>query len=386
MKSIRARLNGWLAMSLVLVFIALGIGTSISIRLLTEAYIGSRLEHDAEALLGALVIPADGASPWLRPGRLSPVYHRPLSGHYYLISVGDAVLRSRSLWDQDLMTGTARPGQAGLSRQSGPDDQFLLVRTASYRKENRTLMVTVAEDMTPIRADVRRFQLRFIAFSLFALLLLLVIQAQVLRRGLVSLARMHDELGELESGRREQLTETVPQELYPLVTAFNRLQRVMQQRLSRSRHALGDLAHALKTPLTLLGQLAGRPELEAHAALCEDLRGQVAGMHGMMEGQLRRARLAGAGGTGRVQVAGALSALVDVMRHVHHDRGLDIAVTVSDDAMFVGDREDLLELLGNLLDNACKWARHRVRVAVTSQDGLRIVVEDDGAGVDPARL
>jgi len=386
MKSIHARLHGWLALSLILVFILLGVGASISIRSLTEAYIGSRLEHDAEALLGALVVPAEGVSPWLRSGRLSPVYQRPLSGHYYRIAIGGVVLRSRSLWDRDLMTEAVPSGQVKLSRQVGPDDQFLLVRTASYHKGERALTVAVAEDLMPVRVDVRYFQVRFILFSLLALLSLLIIQALVLRQGLAPLTRMQDELGALASGRCEQLTEAVPQELYPLVTAFNRLLGVMRQRLSRSRHALGDLAHALKTPLTLLGQMTGRPELKGHAALRADLRGQVTRMHGIIEGQLRRARLAGAGATGRVQVAEALTALVDVMGHVHRDRGLDIELAVPEDAMFVGDREDLLELLGNLLDNACKWARHRVRVSVTTENGLHIVVEDDGAGVDPTRM
>ena len=175
-----------------------------------------------------------------------------------------------------------------------------------------------------------------------------------------------------------------PAEVRPLLAAVERLSRHQAQRLGRIRHAAGNLSHALKTPLAVLGHsadaLAARGDEEGAAAI----RTQLETMRATIERELRRARLAGgaAGGAG-FALRAQLGALVEVLQRLHAGRGLRIELE-ADERTWPVDREDMLELFGNLLDNACKWARARVRVVVAPDAGtarLAFSVEDDGPGV-----
>ncbi len=143
----------------------------------------------------------------------------------------------------------------------------------------------------------------------------------------------------------------------------------------------------MKTPLTLLNQLADDERLQAHPELHRAVRTQLDALQRITERELKRARLAGAGRSGEhVALVAELDALVDTLRRIYRDKGLEFVVQVTEGAQFPGDREDLLELLGNLLDNACKWARHQVRVTVDSGTELLLRIEDDGPGCAPQTL
>lgn len=382
MKSIQARLNGGLALSLIAVFVILGIGVSFSFRMLAENYILSRLEHDAESLLTALVLRPREEPIGLRGDRLNPVYQRAFSGHYYRIEVNGTVLRSRSLWDQDLTVPAVQTGESVALRMDGPEEQLLLVRVGGYQKAGRTVIVAVAEDLSPIRAEVRQFQIRYALFGLAALAVLLFLQRHILRRGLAPLASTRAELLELERGERRQLGEEVPDEVQPLVRQINRLLASLQQRLQRSRNALGNLAHALKTPLTLLGQIADRDDHFRDPATATQARALVEKIRTLTERELKRARLAGAASGGeRLDLGQELEALAGVLRQLYRDRALSINVMHPAEMRFAADREDMRELFGNLLDNACKWAKSHVRVAAdVTTAGIRVVIEDDGPG------
>lgn len=388
MTSIQTRLNSGLALSLIVVFVILGVGVSFSFRMLAENYILSRLEHDAESLLTALVLRPRENPIGLRGDRLNPVYQRVFSGHYYRIEVNGAVLRSRSLWDQDLTVPPVTSGSSKSLRMDGPEEQLLLVRVAGYQKAGQAVTIAVAEDLSPIRAEVRQFQLRYALFGLAALALLLFLQRYILRRGLAPLASTRAELLELERGERRQLREEVPDEVRPLVRQINRLLASLQQRLQRSRNALGNLAHALKTPLTLLGQIADRDEYFRDPATARQTRALVEKIRALTERELKRARLAGASGGGeRLDLGQELDALAGVLRQLYRERELKIEVKHPAELRFAADREDMRELFGNLFDNACKWAKSRVQVsAEATPTGMRVVIEDDGPGRDPDEL
>lgn len=388
MKSIQARLNSGLALSLIAVFVIIGIGVSFSFRMLAENYILSRLEHDAESLLTALVLRPGEHPVGLRGDRLNPVYQRAFSGHYYRIEVNGAVLRSRSLWDQDLAVSPAAAGFSAVSRMEGPEEQLLLVRVAGYRKVGQAVTIAVAEDLSPIRAEVRQFQIRYVLFGFAALVVLLFLQRQILRRGLAPLVSTRNELLELERGERRELREAVPDEVLPLVRQINRLLASLQQRLQRSRNALGNLAHALKTPLTLLGQIADRDDHFRDPATAAQARALVEKIRTLTERELKRARLAGtAGGGERLDLGQELDALAGVLRQLYRERELLIEVSHPAGLRFAADREDMRELFGNLFDNACKWAKSHVRVsAETTAAGVRVVIEDDGPGRNEEEL
>jgi len=388
MKSIQARLNSGLGISLLLVFVVLGMAMSYAFRTLAENYILTRLEHDAENLLVALVLRPDERPVGLRIERVNPIYQKAFSGHYYRMQVGDTVLRSRSLWDQDLQVPDVPTGEIESLRLPGPDNQLLLVRVATYNKAGRQICIAIAEDLSPIRTEVRRFQFRYVLFGLVTLALLLLLQRRFLRRGLAPLRETADELDELERGQRQQLSEQVPQEVLPLVRQVNQLLKTLQQRLQRSRNAMGNLAHALKTPLTLLGQMSDRDDIFHDAAKAKQARELVEKIRTLTERELKRARLAGAIGSGeRLRLGVEMAALVKVLRQLYRERGLEISMTIADDLDVVADREDMHELFGNLLDNACKWARSRVHVSAGKQNGgLRVRIEDDGPGRAPDEL
>jgi len=161
----------------------------------------------------------------------------------------------------------------------------------------------------------------------------------------------------------------------------NHLLQVMAHRVERSRLSLANLAHAVKTPLTVLTHAVDDPE----GGLGTEVRHAVNRIHGAVSRELRLARLAGRSvGRPAFDPAAELPALIDVLRQVHRERQLSFEVTGLRPAGFRGDREDMLELFGNLLDNAAKWARSRVLLAIGPGPGLAFTVEDDGPGVPEA--
>ncbi|MCW9059626.1 MAG: ATP-binding protein [Gammaproteobacteria bacterium] len=382
MKSIQTRLNLGLGLYLVVTFLVIGLAGSHGMRLLVEQWLITRLEHDAETLLISLHVDAQGQVA-LNPVFQDPIYHRPYSGHYYLVDGGEAQFRSRSLWDAEIEVPRLTPGQVDTLRMTGPQQQLLLVRVAGYEKSGMVFSIAVAEDLSPLRDSVRRYQGFFLLFSALALISLLLLQRHMLRLGLRPLQDVGKQLRDLERGQRQALSETVPEEIQPLVRQVNQLLRHLQQRVERSRNGLGNLAHALKTPLSVIRQLTERTPLDQYPELRQQLRDQVEALHRRVEAELRRARLAGGAYRGEaVELSEELPALVEVLRMAHRDRNLEIEADIPSQMRYFGDREDLLEVVGNLLDNACKWAAHRVSLQVRSGNGLEFRVEDDGPGRD----
>lgn len=380
MRSIRSRLNIVLGLSLAVTLLAIGLIGSYGMRLLVEQWLITRLEHDAETLLVSLSQDALGHAA-LSPVFQDPIYHRPYSGHYYLVDGGGQRIRSRSLWDAPFEVPDVPSGTVESLRMTGPQQQLLLVRVAGYEKGGVHYTIAVAEDLSPLRASVRRFQGLYLLFSALVLVSLLLLQKRMLRRGFQPLETTQSQLQELEVGQRSALGEEVPDEIRPLVREVNRLLALQQQRVERSRNSLGNLAHALKTPLAVIRQLAERSQLEQYPELQRQLRDQVDGLHARVEAELRRARLAGGHHTGeQVDLSEELPALVEVLRMAYRERRLKLLADVPEGLKVYTDKEDLLELVGNLLDNACKWANREVRLVVRGDDGLVIRVEDDGPG------
>jgi signal transduction histidine kinase len=387
MNSLQRRLQWGLALSLILLMAAMWVVGNRSVRALTEEFIASRLEHDAESVLAALVLGTDSEA--FRPGRLAEVYRRPLSGHYYLILFPDGrQLVSRSLWDHALSLPQLSPGESLRMRLEGPAGQELLVLVQGLRKQGRELTLAVAEDLTPMREQRDQFKRNFALLAIGGLALLLLVQGWVVRRSFRRLEPLREDIRRLGQGKTEQLTEDVPTEILPLVQEFNQLLRLLNQRLERSRNALGNLAHALKGPLSILIQYLDR-QAEDRDELVQ-ARAQAERIRQLMERELKRARMAGKGvPRRRFDPAEDLPDLIMVLRQLHSERKLDLRWQVADEIRPFGEREDLLELLGNLLDNACKWAKSKVVCRIAGSEAVTIVLEDDGVGIsdqDLARL
>jgi signal transduction histidine kinase len=228
---------------------------------------------------------------------------------------------------------------------------------------------------------------RYTEVSVLMFAFLVVLQVGIVRFALAPLHRVQQDVGRLERGETEQLSDRVPAEVLPLVREVNRLLALQARRLQRSRSALGNLAHALKAPLTVLTHMANDEHLGAQPTLRAHMTEQLAAMRTRIDSELRRARVAGGCSPGTmVDVPKEIDALVAAVRMLYRERNLDIACDVDAAARFHGDREDLLELCGNLLDNACKWARSQVRISARRNEGVTLAVEDDGPGCSPEDL
>jgi signal transduction histidine kinase len=339
-----------------------------------EQFAASRLAHDAEALIAG--IPAQGLEIE-RP--LPPVYSQPFSGHYYLVRLGDGrAIRSRSLWDHPFEVANLAPGETRLDLHSGPQGQRLLLWQAGYERQGSAFTVAIAEDLNPLLRALARFLYLGIGLSVLGALILLAVQRWLLRRAFRQIDAVRTDVQRLTSGEITRLREDVPAELRPLVGEMNLLIAAWRAHLERSRASLGNLAHALKSPLALILQLAGS---EGHGAVRE----QAERMRTLVDRELKRARLAGGGAPARrFRPREDGEDLIATVNALYADKGLDIAANIHAPAHLPFDQEDLLELLGNLLDNAAKWARGRVRLSLDATGTLHILVEDDGPGVEPA--
>jgi len=386
-RSLQARLGIGLLLSLVVVFVILWYGVSSAIRVLSEDYIASRLAHDAETLLAAADV-NERSAPKLAAARVDAVYRRPFSGHYYEVLTTEAVERSRSLWDQTLSAPMLAVGEERLMHGIGPQGQPLLIWVAGFRKQNVHLTVAVAEDLTPVEHNIAVFQNRFALTALVVLTVLIAIQAIIVRTSLHPLTQLRHELRALERGERESLSTHVPSEVAALVKEVNHLLGVLGERLGRYRNAFGDLAHALKRPLTLLHQLRRHEVLRAHPELGQTITDQVESMQRTIDRVLQRARLAGGGLPGaHFSVAKDVPALVGALARMYGARQIQLVNDVVENGALPLDREDMLDLLGNLVENACQWASATVRLTVRQDVGeLIFVVEDDGAGAGNADL
>lgn len=386
--SLQLRLGLGLLLSLILVFTMLWFLISHSIRTLTEDYVLSHLQHDVETLLSTVQFDEKN-KPLLDPAKLDVIYQRPFSGHYYQINQPETTpLRSRSLWDQTLKFDSPATGQAIKLHVVGPELQPLLLYAASYVKAGVKITIAVAEDLSPIEYDVRHFQNYFALTALLAFFVLLTLQRWILKYSFQPLKKLHAEVQELERGDIDKLSQNVPGEIKPLVTEVNHLLSLMGERLQRSRNTLGDLAHALKTPLTLLRQLAEDRTLTDNQRIKQTIAQQTDKMLRLINHSLKRARLAGEGPAGsNFSVKRDILALLDTLQHMHREKEFKFVADESLPDMLALDREDMLELLGNLLDNAGKWAQHQILFSLQIDNNiLKGVIEDDGPGVDQANL
>jgi len=385
-RSLRSRLGLGLLASLVLMIGLLWLITAASVRSLMEEQLASRLAHDGESLLGGLTISADGQAV-LDGQRIQGIYSQPFSGHYFLVAVEDRVIRSRSLWDETLQLPQVGVGERRLSYISGPQQQPLLLWSSAFRKQGRVVRLAVAEDLRALRDGTRRMQLRLLGWSLAVVLLLLLIQRYIVVRTLRPVAACADDVARLEQGEIRELGEQVPSEVLPLVHAINLLLQRQGQRLQRSREALGNLAHSIKAPLTLLQQLARDKVAADDQVACQQLERYSRQISGLIDQSLRRARLAGDSlGASHFQLQRDLPVLVDTLKRLHRDKAVRFQQRLNNVTTLALEQQDGMELLGNLLDNAWKWARSQVHLTVRAGDGLEILVEDDGPGVDETVL
>ncbi|MDR9437691.1 MAG: sensor histidine kinase [Thiohalophilus sp.] len=383
-RSLRANLNLGLLVTIIVLAVVLWALIGIAVEKITGEYIQTRLEHDAESLLVASQFDNDGELI-LDEKKIQNIYHRPFSGHYFIIQAGDKTHYSRSLWDETLhVPKNRKTDNEVISHQRGPRNQSLLVRQQRYKKQGQELLIVTAEDVSHIATQIHRFRKQFGASILLIIIVLLAAQSAIIHFAMRPVRQAQQAIGRLESGQASQLPENVPAEVLPLVREVNRLLQRQQQRLERSRNAMGDVAHAIKTPLALIHQwyegLDGS-EQQRHAQVLQQIR-QI---QQRVDSELKRARLAGDRRSHkRFHLQQDLPPLLDTLERLYQDKSVALEVDNAEDVLLPLEKEDATELLGNLLDNAWKWANSRIRLTFSEQnERLSITIEDDGPGIDP---
>ena len=382
MRSIQRRLSLGLISVMVVVGLVMAQTSLWLFEIGLQRYLEDGLRNDSESLLLAMVRGPQGLQ--LDERHLSPAYQRPFSGHYFRIDFADNHWRSRSLWDQELPP-LAQPG-LNSNLQLGPDGQQLLVLRTDYRRQGQSISISVAQDYTPVRESFRRIRQIGLGLGLAGLLVILLLQRITVRRALRPLETAREQIAQLQQGQRSQLDDRVPVELEPLVAQINHLLAHTEDSLKRSRNALGNLGHALKTPLAVLLSLASSEQLDAHPQLRKTLKAQLEQVQTRLNRELNRARLSGDALPGALfDCNGELPGLLATLNMIHGEH-LELSYRAPTGLQLPWDREDLLELLGNLLDNACKWADAEVRLSVVETvQGFELSVEDDGPGIPEDR-
>jgi signal transduction histidine kinase len=330
-----------------------------------------------------------------------PLFELPLSGWYWQITRTDSekpdVRASRSLWDRKLPKLEERGLEltaAGIrvAYVDGPEGQTLrMVERPVDLGSDGKFLVAVAGDATEIFDETRSFDYYLGGtFTALGIVLLLTTVFQV-RFGLAPLNRISQSIAAIRSGRAERLEGEFPVEIAPLARETNALIDANREIVERARTHVGNLAHAIKTPLSVMVN-----EATAHRAdpFADKVLEQADVMRDQVAHHLERARIAA-----RVTIVGtvtevapAIEALRRTMEKIHRDRGIVIEVNADPRARFRGERQDLEEMTGNLVDNACKWASSRISIEVrVEQPGkpgeapmFRIVVDDDGRGLSEA--
>jgi two-component system sensor histidine kinase PhoQ len=347
-------------------------------RLLSQLFL---LMAAAEAEDGVLVLPKN---------LTEPRFGLPQSGLYAAVldEVGQPVWRSASTMGIEVpLTGAVQPGRRVFERRAGTDGNDYFVARFGVTWATGTVPTTytfaVAEDLAPYRKELARFRTALAGWLAAMSFLMLGALLLAMRWGLLPLRRVAHEVAAIELGRQERIKGDYPTELRSLSDNLNALLAHERSRQKRLDNALGDLAHSLKTPLSVMrGALnpdIGEPERVA------TLQEQIARMDQLVAYQLQRARSragAAAGLSPRAPVAHTAERLGASLAKVYRDKSIDLELDIDPSLTFGGTEGDLLELLGNLMDNACKWARGRVRVsAAGARRRLVISVEDDGPGI-----
>ena len=353
----------------------------------------ARLEFDAQ---GQPVIAAQALS--------DPRWLKPYSGLYWQVDAmapdgrGRAgVLRSRSLWDTSLalQVDALADGAVHVHEVAGPQGAPLLVLERTVRAEGvdaaRWLLI-VAADLQATQAATAQFT-RVLALSLAALLVLLAAAAWAqVAVGLRPLQALQRGLQDVQQARTTRLQGAFPAEMQPLVDDFNAVLERNGEVVERARTQAGNLAHALKTPLTVLENAARTRPPTDHPQLAALVREQVVVARRHIDWHLARSRVSASARLPgqRTPLQPVVDGLVRVMNKVHADRLVDISVEPSAVPLFfAGEAQDLQEMLGNLLDNACKWAQSTVRLQAQVLGGqpsqMVVSVEDDGPGIGAAQ-
>jgi signal transduction histidine kinase len=374
--------------------------TGLALSLLFSQTQTARFDDQLTDILDGLLAATSTDGGVIQADRFSdPKALRAYSGRYWEVATPDAqgrlnpADRSRSLWDGTLSAPpsiilklVSRPGKTVFYDAKDPSERPLRVAAVAERLPEvaEPVIFIAAEDRTPVDRDIRLIITTItLAFGLLGLGLLLAVIVQV-RVGLRPLFALREAVARVRTGEADRLEDVYPRELTPLAQELNALMAHNQDVVERQRMHVGNLAHALKTPISVMLAEAERQG----GPLGETVRRQTESMSRQVDHHLRRARAAARSqGLGeRTAVGPVAEDLTRTLEKIFRDKVRRIDCPPMEGVWFQGERQDLLEILGNLMENACKWCQGRVRLSCDIAPGpsrrFVLTVEDDGEGLD----
>ena len=392
-RSLRARVILWVSVALTALFAVTIIGLDVAFRENAERAL--RLDLEAQALglialaepdaIGELTIPVDAVDPPLEVAE---------SGLYAALFDGDGL----PLWQSLSLLGRGFPAEGmlrpnerrfvAIDQEGLPPLEALLMGIDWEFEDGQVAPYTVgvAVSLEPYNARQLAFRRNLIGWFAGITLTMLIVISGLLRFVLRPLQRLERQVREVEAGERTSLTGNYPSELVGLAANLNALIETERRRLTRYRHTLDDLAHSLKTPLAAMRTLLSEWKSGGSGGPTDALQRELERMDQRVSYQLRRARASGATGLGTepVPVAPIVEDLKQSLDKVYREKRVTCELKLAPAASFRGDPGDLTEILGNLMDNAYKYCRSRVRVTTASSPRrLVITIADDGRGITP---
>lgn len=357
-----------------------------------ETALHDKLTSQLYALMAAAEVGDEGLI--MPSDQLDVLLGLPSSGVYAFITSKNGEI----LWQSSSALGAEPPPPITLGRgeksfsegRVGDVDYYTLAygvnwaTNTSGEADALALTFNIASDLNSLARQIRRYRAALWGYLLAMATLLLVSQALILRWGLRPLRQVGDELNRIENGSQEQIEQSYPSEIKRLTDNINILLEHEREHKIRYRNALGDLAHSLKTPLAVLqSSIANKP-----GDSVDTFNEQIKRMNTIVEYQLQRAATAGSSKIGRsIAVKAAIRRITDSLVKVYDSKHCSVDVKADATLTFKGDEGDLLEILGNLVENAFKWCHQRVVVSAEQQgDKLLLVIEDDGPGMEAEQV
>jgi two-component system, OmpR family, sensor histidine kinase PhoQ len=360
----------------------------------SESTLRDKLTSQLYALMAAADVDDTGIT--MPSSELDALLGLPSSGVYAYVTDQDG----QTLWSSSSVLGARLPqpialksGKQRYTKTTIDDvDYYSFAYGVSWATGNteQALTFNIITDLRSFDRQLTEYRTTLLSWLVTMALLLLVIQAVILRWGLSPLRKVGKELSLIESGKQQQINEEYPREIERLTTNINILLQQEREQKTRYRNALGDLAHSLKTPLAVLqNAITGHTLYGDKSKQSDDsMQEQITRMNSIVEYQLQRAATAGASSIGTsVDLRSVIQRILKSLQKVHQDKNIDVIIDIQKDTMFKGDEGDLMEVLGNLLENAFKWTGRLIEIKAFNEDGkCHISIADDGPGVEQDKI
>lgn len=312
-------------------------------------------------------------------------YFEEVFHHAFALRIAEQTHSSPTLWASTLEPLLTEP-RSGLVRKTSSDDGAAIADFLAYRKaltlNGEVVVIVVAEDLTTLHRSQQELHLWTAVVSGILLALLLLAIWQAIRLSLRSVGRLQQGLRSLQTGASTRLDVTAPAEFQPMVRQLNQLLDTLDQRLTRSRDALANLSHSVKTPISAIRQVLEDNTRVLDSGMRQQLAQRLSDIDRQLESEMRRSRFAGPQAGKGAKPVGQARDLLWMLGRLYPDKNFELETELGPEALWPVEEHDLNEILGNLLDNAGKWAWEScVMTLAESANQLIVTVEDDGPGV-----